>query len=97
MNQYFILKKPIITEKSLKAVKLNRYTFEVDVRASKDQVRQAVTNQFKVEVTKVNMVKSKGTAKRTGRKRLPSMTTDSKKAIVTLKAGQSIKLFEAKS
>ncbi|NLL47401.1 MAG: 50S ribosomal protein L23 [Firmicutes bacterium] len=86
-----ILKRPIITEKSTDLMADNKYTFEVDMRANKVQIKEAVEQIFKVEVEKVNTLKVKGKLRRMGRHE--GYTSDWKKAIVTLKPGQSIEVF----
>ncbi len=94
MNPYEVLKRPILTEKSnYQADALNRYTFEVDRRANKLQVRDAVERIFKVKVLEVNMIHVRGKKRRFGR--IIGRTSDWKKAVVTLAPGESIKLFEA--
>ena len=87
MNLAHLIKRPIITEKSLEATKLNRYTFEVDAKATKNQIKQAVTEQFSVDVIKVSTNITKGVIKRTGRRRLPTMKPNTKKAIIEGKTG----------
>lgn len=94
MNIAHIIKKPIITEKSLEAVKLNRYTFAVDKKANKHQIKKAVESYFKVDVVRVSTSTTKGIIKRTGRRRLPRKQPDLKKAIIEIKAGQKITSFE---
>jgi large subunit ribosomal protein L23 len=95
MNPY-IIKKPIVTEKSLAlANSVNIYTFEVDVDASKHQVKEAVEGLFAVSVTRIRTIIDKPVSKRTGRRR--RMLTPQgkvKRALVTLKEGNSIALFE---
>lgn len=95
MNLAHLIKRPIITEKSLEATKLNRYTFEVNAKATKNQIKQAVTEQFNVDVIRVSTSIIKGVIKRTGRRRLPTMKPNIKKAIIEIKKGQTIKVFEA--
>lgn len=93
MHVYEVLKRPILTEKSAyQSDELNRYTFEVDVRANKHQVRQAVEEVFDVKVVDVNMMNVRGKTRRLGRHmgRRPSW----KKAIITLADGESISFFE---
>ncbi len=95
MDQHtHIIKQPLITEKTLSDTKLNRYTFLVDKNATKGQVAQAVEAVFKVDVVSIRTSKIKGVARHTGRRRLPTTTKTRKKAIVELKKGQSIKVFE---
>lgn len=92
MSPYDILKRPIITEASTDAMELNKYTFEVDGRANKVQIRRAVEEIFKVHVTKVNTMWVPGKTKRRGNS--VGQTPERKKAIVTLAPGESIELFE---
>ena len=93
MHIYDVLKRPIITEKtSLQAGALHRYTFEVDKRANKHLVKEAVETVFSVEVTAVNIMNVRGKSRRMGRR--VGRTRDWKKAVVTLKPGQSIEFFE---
>lgn len=96
MNLHYLLFKPLITEKTMAAQKINTFTFSVDPRATKNQIKTAVEQQFKVHVTGIRTVTISGIVKRTGRKRLPTRTSAFKKAFVTLKSGESIDLFEAK-
>jgi large subunit ribosomal protein L23 len=87
-----VLKVVRLTEKSNKlSSELGQYTFEVFPSATKTTVADAVEKTFKVTVTRVNIQNYRGKNKRsrTGR---PSTTSDYKKAIVTLKAGDKIEL-----
>ena len=94
MNPY-IIKKPIVTEKSLAlANSVNIYTFEVDVDASKHQVKEAVEGLFAVSVTRIRTIIDKPVSKRTGRRRMLTPQGKVKRALVTLKEGNSIALFE---
>ncbi|HHT69147.1 MAG TPA: 50S ribosomal protein L23 [Firmicutes bacterium] len=86
-----ILKRPIITEKSTDLMAENKYTFEVDLRANKMQVKAAVEEIFNVEVLQVNTSRVKGKLRRMGRHE--GYTSDWKKAVVTLKPGHSIEVF----
>ncbi len=89
-----IIKRPIVmTEKSASARDaFNQYTFEVDRRANKLDIRDAVEALFKVDVAAVNVANYRGKFKRMGRGK--SQLRDWKKAVVTLKEGESIDLFE---
>jgi large subunit ribosomal protein L23 len=69
-----------------------KYAFEVDKGANKVQVKQAVEKAFKVNVTGVNIVTVRGREKRVGRRQVVSGSW--KKAVVTLKAGDKIQIFE---
>lgn len=95
MKLPFILKKPIITERSLKATNSSRFTFEVVRSATKGQIKKAVEEYFKVNVINVNTAKLAGSRRRVGRLRREKTNPDRKKAIVQLKSGQKIDLFEA--
>jgi large subunit ribosomal protein L23 len=93
MHLYEVLRRPVLTEKSNYAAdELGRYTFEVDVRATKQQVREAVEMAFDVTVTGVNMMIVRGKARRWGRH--VGRGSDWKKALVTLASGDSISFFE---
>ncbi len=94
MHIYEVLKRPVITEKSvIQADELNQYTFEVDSRANKHVVRDAVENAFDVTVEDVRiMVMPAKTVKRA--RRIAIRKPKWKKAVVTLAAGDSIQLFE---
>lgn len=88
MNINDVIIKPIITEKSSAALYSNVYTFEVDVRATKTDVKEAIETIFsksEAKVSKVNIIRVKQKAKRMGR--YEGFTKGYKKAIVTLSAG----------
>ena len=91
-----ILKRPIITEKSMGATTLNQYTFEVAKNANKTQIKQAVESLFKVKVKSVNTANVYGKIKRQGRTQ--GLTGSYKKAIVQLTAdSKSIEFFDSLS
>lgn len=93
MDARAILIKPIITEKSTDLISMqNKYSFVVDLRANKTQIKQAVEEIFKVKVNKVNTVRMQGKLRRQGRN--VGRTSDYKKAVVTLADGYSIDVFE---
>lgn len=92
MEPYDVLKKPLVTEKSTSLLQENKYTFEVDPRANKTEIKQAVQSIFKVKVEKVNTMRVKGKTKRV--RNIPGKTPDRKKAIVTLRKGDKIEIFE---
>ncbi|GEP80030.1 50S ribosomal protein L23 [Staphylococcus carnosus] len=85
-----VLKRPVITEKSSEAMAENKYTFDVDTRANKTQVKIAVEEIFDVKVDKINIINYKPKKKRMGR--YQGYTNKRRKAVVTLKEG-SIDLF----
>lgn len=88
-----ILIKPIITEKTTALMEEQKYTFRVPLAATKVEIRQAVEQIFKVKVQAVNTMRYEGKMKRLGRTQ--GRRSDWKKAIVTLKPGETIELFEA--
>jgi large subunit ribosomal protein L23 len=91
----FTIKRPIITEKSMRLANTeNAYTFEVDRNATKNQISDAVRELYGVTVKKVNMIMSAASTKRTGRKRAETSIGKTKKAIVTLKEGQTLDVFD---
>ena len=83
---------PKVSEKAFFLAERGIYVFEVPTRTNKIEVAKAVEATFKVNVTDVNIVISKGKVKRF--KRLLGRQRDVKKAMVKVKAGQSITLFE---
>lgn len=97
MNPVMILRKPITTEKSLSGKgghDAKRYTFEVDRRATKFQIKRVVQDQFGVTVTKVNTSVRKGKTRRQARSRTRIQIAPKKFAMVTLKVGQKINELE---
>ena len=92
MQLHDVLIRPVITEKSTVLMGEGKYTFRVPLNATKIQVRQAVEKIFNVKVEKVATIRVLGKVKRMGRTQ--GKRSDYKKAIVTLKAGESIEFFE---
>lgn len=92
LHAYGIIVRPLITEKAQIMTGLNKYAFEVDKRANKLQIKEAIEVAFNVSVREVNTCMMKGKRKRLGR-RLTKMP-DWKKAMVTLAPGEKIELFE---
>jgi large subunit ribosomal protein L23 len=87
-RHYDTILSPVITEKSTLLSEQNKVVFKVADDASKDEIAAAVEALFKVKVTKVNTVVTKGKTKRF--KGIMGRRSDVKKAIVTLQEGQSI-------
>ncbi len=85
-----IIIAPVITEKSMAERSNNVYTFKVVKTATKDEIKAAIEDAFKVEVVKVNTLNTKSKRRRVGK--YAGRTKTYKKAIVTLKAGSSIEL-----
>lgn len=93
MDARDIIKRPVITEKSTDLiVNDNKYTFVVDLKANKTQIKSAVEEIFEVKVNRVNTVRVRGKLRRMGRNE--GRRPDYKKAIVTLADGHSIEVFE---
>jgi large subunit ribosomal protein L23 len=93
---YEILRRPLITEKSnYQSSKLNQYAFEGADKATRTQVKDAIETIFDVKVERVNII---NTAAKRGRRaksrRVMVRRAGYKKAIVTLKAGQTLQIFE---
>jgi len=91
-DPYKIVKRPVISEKAtILTERHNKYVFEVATDANKIQIKKAIEELFKVDVTKVRTMRIPGKNKRVrfhiGR------TPEWKKAVVTLKKGDSIELF----
>jgi large subunit ribosomal protein L23 len=95
MNPYEVIVRPIDTEKTrYQASELGQYTFEVDRRANKIEVGQAIENIFDVTVVAVNVANVPAKAsRRRGRRRVVLRPTW-KKAVVTLAEGQRLDVFE---
>jgi len=92
MTQFDIIKTVRITEKgTILSDRFNKYTLIADRRASADQIKKAVQDLFKVKVLKVNTLNMPGKERRKNTK-ARGWTSDWKKAIVTLKAGDKISL-----
>jgi large subunit ribosomal protein L23 len=90
-NPRDILVKPVVSEKSYSLMDMGKYTFEVDPRSNKTEIKIAVEKVFGVKVASVNTINRQGKTRRTrygmGKRK------DVKRAIVTLVAGESIDVF----
>jgi len=94
MDARDVIKRPVITERSMNDLNDKKYTFEVDVRANKTQVKQAVEEIFGVKVEKVNIMNYKGKFKRMGK--YTGYTNKRRKAVVKLtEDSQEIEIFQA--
>lgn len=87
-----ILIAPVVSEKSYSLIEASKYSFRVDPRAHKTQIRQAVEELFDVKVLSVNIVKVQPKPKRRGVSR--GTKPGWKKAIVQLREGDKIEIFE---
>ena len=93
LDAYQIIRRPVVTEKSAKLdEKLNQVVFEVDSKATKDQIRTAVETVFKVKVLKVHTLRLRGKPLRRGINL--SQRRNWKKAVVTLRKGDRIDFYE---
>ena len=92
MNARSVIIRPIVSEKSYALLAANKYTFRVDARAHKTQVRQAVEEIFGVRVTGVSTMSVKSKPKRRGY--TSGRSREWKKAIVQLHPDDHIELFE---
>ncbi|WP_418791420.1 50S ribosomal protein L23 [Phosphitispora sp. TUW77] len=91
-NPRDVLKKPIVSERSMGLMEQNKYSFYVEPKANKIEIKHAVEELFKVTVMNVNTMNVKGKAKRVGKH--TGRTSNRKKAIVTLKQGDKIEILE---
>ena len=89
---YDIIKKPIITEKSSGLVEKLQYTFEVDPKSNKTEIKEAIQKIFKVTVVEVRTINVRRKAKKM--QKYEGFKPAYKKAIVRLAPGQTIDVFE---
>jgi large subunit ribosomal protein L23 len=87
-----VIIRPIVSEKSYAGIEQNVYTFLVDKRANKTEIKEAIQQIWNVQVTSVNTLNRKGKVKR--RRFTEGKRPDQKRAIVTLAEGDSIEIFE---
>jgi len=93
-SAYDIIKKPVLTEKAYDQMADKKYTFEVDIKANKIEIKQAIEEVFEgVKVASVNTMRTEGKMKRQGRTQ--GRRPEVKKAIVSLKKdSKGIPFFE---
>ncbi len=89
-----VIIRPVISEKSYAQIDNGKYTFEVAQNSRKEEIKKAVEDIFKVHVTAVNTIAMRGKRKRQGY--TSGKTRSWKKAIVTLRQGDRIEMFEAR-
>ncbi len=87
-----VIIRPIVSEKSYAGLERNTYTFLVDPRANKTEIKEAIQEIWNVRVTSVNTLNRQGKVKRRGWTK--GKRANQKRAIVTLAAGDSIEIFE---
>ena len=90
-----IIFKPVVSEKSYSLIDENVYTFLVHPDASKPEIHDAIEAIFGKKVVKVNTANRKGKTQRTRRSNRRGKRADTKRAYVTLAAGERIELFES--
>ncbi len=87
-----VIIRPVVSEKSYAGLEQNVYTFLVDPRANKTEIKEAIQKIWNVQVTSVNTLNRRGKVKRRGWTK--GKRADQKRAIVTLAEGDSIEIFE---
>jgi large subunit ribosomal protein L23 len=87
-----VIIRPIVSEKSYAGLERNAYTFLVDPRSNKTEIKEAIQTIWGVRVTSVNTLRRQGKTKRRGYTK--GRRPDQKRAIVTLADGDSIEIFE---
>jgi len=87
-----VLRRPLVTEKGTTLGESGKYLFEVHIDATKAQIKSAVEKAFTVKVEAVNVITVHGKMRRW--KRWSARRPDWKKAVVTLKAGEKLDLFD---
>lgn len=94
MDNEDIILAPIISEKSMKDVGKNKFTFKVSMSANKRTIKKAIEDKFKVNVLSVKTAVVKGKKTRGGRRRTEILQSAWKKAIAKLNQDQKIALFD---
>jgi large subunit ribosomal protein L23 len=87
-----VIIRPVVSEKSYAGLDLNTYTFLVDRRANKTEIKEAIQGIWNVRVTSVRTLNRKGKVKR--RRFTKGKRPDEKRAVVTLAEGDKIEIFE---
>ena len=94
MQVLSVIRAPVVTEKTTALQEKNKYVFEVYMAANKAQVREAVERAFGVKVRAVNMMRSRTIWRRVGSSGRIVKVPGVKKAVVTLRSGDTIQIFE---
>ena len=92
MDARDVIKRPVITERSMSDLENRKYTFEVDVKANKTQVKQAVEEIFGVKVEKVNIMNYKGKFKRMVD--MQAIQTNAKAIVTLTEDNKEIEIFQ---
>ena len=94
MHALDVILGPIISEKSMNDASKGRYTFKVSLKAGKKDIKKAVEEKFKVNALKISTVTVKGRTVKAGAKRTEISQSPFKKAVISVKTGQKISLFD---
>jgi large subunit ribosomal protein L23 len=94
MIHTFVIKKPIITEQSLKDAQNGIYTFEARLSARKPEIKRAIQDMYNVHVTGMSTMIRKGKMKTAGKKRQKINKPDRKKVKIWVAKGEKISAFE---
>jgi large subunit ribosomal protein L23 len=94
MDLTYILKRPLVTEKSTLRQAQGKYTFEVARGATKKEIIKAVEDTFGVHVKRIQTITGRGKKRKIGRTRIEIRQSDWKKAVVQLAEGEKIDIFE---
>jgi len=97
MNQSYIIKGAVLSEKTYKQMESGIYTFLVSANVTKNQIAKTIENQFSVKVEKVNLATRPAKTKRIAGTRKMTCTQSSRKAIVYLEKGQGIEMLAPKT
>ena len=89
-----VIHEPLVTEKSVHLAENGKYVFKVDTKTNKNEIKKEIEKSFKVHVTDVNVLFQKAKTKKRGK--ITGKTSRYKKAIITLKKGETIKALEVK-
>lgn len=89
-----VLVRPVFTEKSLQDAENSKFTFVVSLVSSKDAVKKAVEEAYKVHVVDIATTVVKGKVQRVGKRRTKTVVGKYKKAVVRVKKGEKIDIFE---
>ena len=92
MDHSQVIIRPVVSEKSYAGIEENTYTFLVDKRSNKTEIKEAIQQIWNVQVTSVRTLNRKGKVKR--RRYTTGKRADEKRAIVTLAQGDHIEIFE---
>ena len=95
MENVNVILSPIISEKSMSDASKGKYSFRVHNKSTKKDIKKAVEEKFKVNVIKTATIFTKKRKTRMGTKKAQTLNKFYKKAIVTLKEGQKISIFDS--